>query len=139
MSLHNDIRAALEQQLAGTTGLPTARSWEAVTFDPPAVSVPYVRASYQPTSSRPVTMGNAPMFQHLGLFLVDVFYPIGQGPKLAEAMADAVRARFKIPTTLVQNGSRVAIRYAERGAGLPADGRFLVPVTVAWRVHSAEG
>jgi hypothetical protein len=138
MALHSDIRAALETQLANTAGLPTARNWEAVTFDPPAVSVPYVRASYQPTSSRAVTMGNAPVFLHLGLFLVDLFYPLGQGPKAAEAMADAVRARFKIPLMLVQNGTRVAIRYCERGAGLPADGRFLVPVTVAWRVHSTE-
>lgn len=137
MSLHGDIRAALESRLALTPGLPTARAWESVSFDPPAISVPYVRATLQPLSSRPATIGNSPLYRHEGLFLIDLFYPSGTGPGDAEAMADVVRARFPVPGTLAKNGQPVLVRYAERGAGLPADGRYLVPVTVAWRAFSS--
>ncbi len=139
MSLHNDIRAGLESRLAGTSGLPAARAWESTLFEPPPINTPYVRALYQPTSSRRTTMGNNPWFQHLGLFLVDVFFPHGAGPQAAEAMADAVRARFPVTRSVVWNGVQIGVRYSERSAGLPADGRFMVPVTVAWRVVSQQG
>lgn len=138
MSVLQDVRAALETRLAGTPGLPAARAWESVHFDPPTAGTPYVRATFQPTSSRAVTVGSTPLYTHSGVFLIDLLYPSGVGPQTAEGMADAIRLRFPVTVTLAQNGSQVRIRYAERGPGLPVDGRFLVPVTVAWRCHSAQ-
>jgi hypothetical protein len=138
MSLHTDIRAALEEHLVATPGLPEARAWEGVKFDPPAVTIPYLRAVYAPASSRPVSLGTQPWFQHLGVLLVDLWYPVGSGARQAELMADAVRSRYGLTTNLSKNGTQVRIRYAERGRGLSVDGRYLVPVTVAWRCLSQQ-
>lgn len=135
MSLHNDIRAALEQRLAGTPGLPASRSWEAVPFFP-VEGAAFVVAMLRPTSRRAVTFGTSPLYRHSGLFLVEVAYPHGTGAAAADAMADVVVARFPVPLDLPQNGVVVGIRYSERGAGLRDAGWFKVPVTIAWRVDS---
>ncbi len=136
MTVRQSIRAALEVQLAAVSGLPASRSWENVAFTPPAPGVPWVQGTFSPGRTRAVTVGSTPNYRIEGLYLVDLHYPLGNGPASAEAMADAVIAAFSASVDLLHSGVTTRIRYAERGAGYREDSWFKMPIAIAWWAHS---
>lgn len=115
MSLRQSIRVALETRLAGVSGLPAERAWENVAFSPPEPNTPWVQATLSFGISVPITTGPNPTYQHEGLFLVDLHYPLGNGPALADAAADAVIAAFPVSLDLLHSGVTTRIRFAQIG------------------------
>lgn len=138
MTVYNDIRTALETQIATVSGIPSAnnRAWENVFFRPTSNS-PYVRMTLFPTSSRPAVRGPNPQIKHDGLFLVDVVYPINEGAAMAETLADNIRAAYTVDDTFTSGSTSVRFNYSERGAGIVDGNWFRVPVTISWFSYAA--
>lgn len=57
MTVMNDIRAALEQQIANVSGIPSTsnRAWENVRFTP-TTNTAWVRMALVPVTSRPAVL-----------------------------------------------------------------------------------
>lgn len=135
MSLFQDIRGALQARANTTSGLPTGRAYEGVTYAP-TVGTAYVAYTLIPTQERPATLGQYGDTLRQGLFQVSLYYPAGSGTGTAEAMADAVKSKFVPGTDLTQGSTTVRISYAERGHVQTQPDWIMVPVTVAWMIHT---
>lgn len=136
MSVGNDIRAALEQEIANVSGVPASsqRAWENARFEP-TTGTTWLRMRLQPTETRPATRGDSPQIRHQGLFLVDVFAPADEGPASAETLADAIRDRYTVSKVLTENSTNVRFDYAERGQGVIDHPWYMVPVAIAWYAY----
>jgi hypothetical protein len=133
VTAYTDIRAALEQQIASVTGIPSAanRSWENVRFKP-TTGTSWVRMTLQPGESRPAIRGANPVLEYIGLFLVDVFVPEGTGPNAADVLADNIRNQFAPGTDITENATTVRIRHSERADGQLDGPWYMVPVSISW-------
>lgn len=126
----SDIRRALEQQLSAISGLPSV-AYENAEFGP-TTGTAWVRATFQPQTTRKAAKGPDAAELYEGLFLIDVFYPQGSGPADAEVMADTIKAQFDPGDIYTQNGKRIRIEYSERGQGRVDSPWYFVPVLVRW-------
>lgn len=133
MSAYTDIRAALEQQIASISGIPSAsnRAWENVVFNP-TTGTPWVRMTLLPGESRPAVRGANPVLEYVGLFQIDVFQPQGKGPNPADVLADAIRDQFAPGTDITVNSTTTRIRWSERMPGEVDPPWYKVSVTVSW-------
>lgn len=131
MTVFNDIRTALETEIASITGIPASRAWENVVFRP-VTGTPFVRMTLAPSASRPAVRGPSPQIRHDGLFLVDVVYPINEATASADTLADNIRAAYTVDDTFTSGSTTVRINYAERGPGFIDGNWYRVPVTISW-------
>ncbi len=130
MSHYEDIRAALEVRLAGTTGIPTI-AWENVKFEP-TTGTPYVRARLLNTSRRPAVRGINPQMRYQGVLQLFLRYPEGTGTATAQAMANTIIERFNTGEDLISNGVYVTIDYSEQLGAYNDSPFYVVPVNVHW-------
>lgn len=138
MTIMQNIRAALEQQIATVSGIPSTsnRAWENVKFVP-TTGTSWVKMALVPVSSRPAVVGPAPQIRHDGSFLVTLHLPEGTGPAGADALADAVRAAFTVDTGLTSGGTTVRFRYAERSVAVLDTPWYIVTVSISWYTYSS--
>src|SRR5258706_11221569 len=101
-TLDQNVRYALESRLATVAGLP-AIAYEGVRYTP-VPGTPFVEPVIVPLSERPVTMGDGHLVLHEGIFMVMLVYPNGKGSGAADAMANAVKSKFKASDTENMNG-----------------------------------
>lgn len=135
MTIHREIRAALETQLTNTSGLPTI-AFENVSFDP-TTEVSFITTSFIPTVRRPTVRGLNPIQRYQGLFAVTVFCKEGDGPATADELAEKVIAAFEATTDLQFTNSEnetitVSIDYAERRQGLLESPWYYIPISIGW-------
>lgn len=130
MSLQK-ISAALEKRL-GSLSPAIATVYENESFEP-TPGVAYQRAELIP--NKPVD--HAITFDVLelrGLFQITLCYPLGEGRGAAGAQAHATAEHFAPLLNLTEPGWRISITSTPRvSAGVPLEGRWVVPVTVEWR------
>lgn len=131
MTLHQDIRNALEGELSNVSSLPADVDPENVHFDP-TTGTEWVRIRLQPTQRRPTTIGPNPNKRAQGIFLVDVFRPQNEGPESAEQIADDVLQQFEPGKVLKQNNRRIHVQWSERAQARSDPPWYMVPVSVAW-------
>jgi hypothetical protein len=133
MTAFNEIREALETEIANVTGIPASsqRAWENAQFEP-TPGTTWVRMTLQPTEQRPAVRGGSPQLRYQGLFLVDVFTEVDQGPSEADELADNIRAQYSVGTILTAGSTTVRFEYAERGQGTTDPPWYMVPVEIAW-------
>ena len=133
MTVMQDIRAALEQQIATISGIPSSanRAFENAKFIP-TTGTAWVKMALVPVNSRPAVMGPAPQIRHDGSFFVTLHMPEGTGPAGADALADAVRAAFTVDTGLTSGGTTVRFRYSERGVAVLDAPWYIVTVSISW-------
>lgn len=136
MTTTNDIRAALEAEIANVTGIPSAanRAWENVRFKP-TPNTSWVRMTLSPTGSRPAVRGPNPQLRYDGLFLVDVFVPEANGPAAADTLADNIRNSFTVDDVLTSGSTSVRFNYSERGQGFSDSPWYVVPVSISWYTY----
>lgn len=142
MSVHTDIRQALETAVITATGYPAAayRAREGRRFNADAAAnteSTWVRTTFIPNESRPAAMlsGTNIRKKYMGLFMVNVFVFEGKTNTLTEAetLADAIRDVFDPGGDgFTKNSTSIRIEYSERGQGLEDSPWFNVPVTVSW-------
>ena len=139
MTVGNDIKQALESEIANVVGIPAAaqRSWENVPFKP-TTGTPWVEMTLLPASSRKSAIGPSENYRHDGQFLVALNYPDStKGTAAVDALADAVRARFKIPVTLTSGGTTVRFNWSERNQGVRLAPWWIVTVTISWYAYAS--
>lgn len=137
MTTFNNIRAALESEIANVTNIPSAsnRAWENVSFSP-NTGTTWVRMTLIPGEQRPAHLGTNPQIRYQGLFRIDIFVPEGDGAASADALADNIRDHFNVTDDFSSGGDTVRIRYSERGQGRSDPPWYTVPVTVSWYIFT---
>lgn len=136
-SLYQDIRGALQVRAAMTPGFPPANqiAYENVIFSS-TTGVPYARMKLMPLSGRAFSV-SAKRKQHVGIFLVDLFYPLNtDGTGKVELLADVLKSYFQPGQHLPIGVDTLIIDYSDRKDGIPGEW-FMVPVTIGWRVFSS--
>jgi len=137
-SIQNDIRAALESHLAGTSGLPSI-AYENVPFEP-TTGTSFLKVQYLPTVTRPAVRGLNPQLRYQGIFAVTVFTPEGKGPAAADDYSNKVIDAFAATTDIsFTNGDaetiKVSIDYAERQQGIIDSPWYFVPINIGWYIY----
>ena len=137
-SIQNDIRAALESHLAGTSGLPSI-AYENVAFEP-TTGTSFLKVQYLPTVTRPAVRGLNPQLRYQGIFAVTVFTPEGKGPAAADDYSNKVIDAFAATTDIsFTNGDaetiKVSIDYAERQQGIIDSPWYFVPINIGWDIY----
>jgi|TARA_R110000787_G_scaffold101404_2_gene206858 hypothetical protein len=137
-SIQNDIRAALESHLAGTSGLPSI-AYENVAFEP-TTGTSFLKVQYLPTVTRPAVRGLNPQLRYQGIFAVTVFTPEGKGPAAADDYSNKVIDAFAATTDIsFTNGDaetiKVSIDYAERQQGIIDSPWYFVPINIGWYIY----
>jgi len=133
MTILADARSALEQAIVGVTGFPSSsnRAWENVSFSP-VTGTPWARMTFIPTSRKPATIGNNPIYKNTGILVVNAYFPEGDGPNAADALADNILSAFNVDTLLTVNTTNVRIQFAERRQGVENSPWYMVPVIIYW-------
>ena len=137
-SIQNDIRAALESHLDGTSGLPSI-AYENVAFEP-TTGTSFLKVQYLPTVTRPAVRGLNPQLRYQGIFAVTVFTPEGKGPAAADDYSNKVIDAFAATTDIsFTNGDaetiKVSIDYAERQQGIIDSPWYFVPINIGWYIY----
>lgn len=158
MSIYNDIRACLDNHLAGTSDIPVVRPDN--TFFEPTVGVPFIKSTFIPVTRRPATRGINPVNRYDGVYSLLVCTPQGSGSGLGYSIADTLLARFQevkdityynpTDTILLESGDTLALEtgdslllgsptivsldYAEVGLSYLESPFYCTPVNVAWYI-----
>ena len=159
VSIHSDIRAALESHLAATATLP-AIAYENVAFEP-TTGTSFLKSQYLPTVTRPAVRGLNPQLRYQGVFSVTVFTPEGKGPATADDYTNTVIDAFAATTsiywsipdsrllleseafillesggkTLINGVINVSIDYADRQQGMVDSPWYFVPIDIGWYIY----
>ena len=132
-SIYDDIRAALETNLAAVSGIPDI-GWENVQFSP-TTGTPYVKARLIPTRREPAVRGTNPQMFYQGVYRIECYVPEDQGPSAGDELADKIIDAFEAATDVSYSGTIVSIRYAEREMA-EIDGPFyMIPVNIGWYIY----
>lgn len=131
------IRQLLEVRLNALGGnMPTA--WENVPYKP-IIGTAWQKVNLLPAETDNPTMGPAEgtgtaLRRESGIFQVTLYYPVNEGAVNVASKAEALRTHFKRGTVLTQGAVRLTIDTTPSiGPGLPADGFFVVPVSIPYR------
>jgi len=137
-SIYNDIRAALENKLANTSNLPSGIAYENVSFSP-TTGTSYLQTFFIPTSRRPAVRGLNPQQRYQGIFSVNVYTPEGNGPTVADSLANTILETCEATTKISYSGDEtitVSIDYAERQQGFLDAPWYYVPINIGWYVYN---
>lgn len=136
MATETDITRALFGHLAALTLSPAHPvAWPNVQFTPPADGR-FLRANDVPATNTALAVAHDGVNDMRGLLQVDVFGPLAEGVEAQRLAASAVAAHFKRGTTFFFSAGRIEVRSAVVGGGIQSDGRYMIPVTVNYRVFA---
>lgn len=130
MALIN-IRIALEQAL-GTITPAVSTAWENAAFAP-AIGVPYQAVFLLQGTPQNPTLGDG-FYRAVGIFQVNLMYPIQFGTLAAITQAEKIQTLFKRGASFANGGITVKVMTTPTiGAGSVDDGgRFMVPVKISY-------
>jgi hypothetical protein len=131
MSKQQEMRAALDSRLAAMPDLPPV-AWENSDFTP-VPGQPYAAVNLLPRA-----VANPTLSQRLrddgGVYQIGLYFPRGTDTATCDNLAGAVQSWFN--AGLILQGATIKVqieRTPEIAAGMPADDRWLVPVSVRYR------
>lgn len=130
--LFGELVIGCRRHLLTVPGLPAGRKWWDQPFTPTA-GVPWLRETWRPVLSQKVGPGRQADEEHRLLYEVGVFFPpFSSGPAQASALADTIRKKFSVGTTVAFNSSIGSVFRSERGPEITnADfSSFLVTASV---------
>jgi hypothetical protein len=133
-----NIHSALKQQLRTVTGIPDDTLWaiENRKFDPPAPAkdAMWLRETFVPQKDATASLqGSGRLYRMMGSWLVDLFVPVESGTSAIDAVVSGILAAFVTSVSSTFAGQLVEFRLSFAGNGMPENGWFYRPVTVAWR------
>jgi|TARA_R110000824_G_scaffold55338_1_gene152557 hypothetical protein len=133
-SIHSDIRAALESKLANIAGIPPI-AFDNVPYDP-TTGTSFIKSSYIPVTRVPAVRGLNPSQLYKGLYSVTVYCPEGNGPGVADGIANTVIENFEAATDVSLNNFNVSIDYAERQQGFLDTPWYYIPINIGWYIYN---
>jgi len=133
-SIHSDIRAALESKLSNISGIPPI-AYENVPYDP-TTGDSFIKSAYVPTLRRPAVRGLNPSQRYQGIFVVTVYCAEGNGPGVADGIANTVIENFEAATDVSLNNFNVSIDYAERQQGFLDTPWYYIPINIGWYIYN---
>lgn len=133
-NIHKEIRAALETQLSQVVSLPQV-AYQNVPFSP-TTGTSYIEVKYLPTSRRPAVRGLNPTQRYQGVFAINCYAPEGNGPAVAETIAENVANAFEATTSFTLNNVTVSIDYSEIQQGFLDSPWFVVPINIGWYAYN---
>jgi hypothetical protein len=137
MSVYNNIRAALEVNLADIPNIPTIQ-FQNTRFDP-VTGTPFLICSLIPTSRRPSEVGSNPFNRYQGLFSISVCTPENNGPKQNQDICNTILAAFPAGThDLEFGGQLVRIEYTEQLGSFRDSPWFITPINVGWYAYDKD-
>lgn len=134
MAIYQEIRSALEQRLASTSGLP-AIAWENVPYSP-TTGTPYLKPQFIPVTRRQAAMATTPPHYYRGIFRVLCYQPEGQGPGASQNLVDTLIDRFETTTDITSNGITVSIEGVQQESSYINSPWYVTPVTVSWFIYN---
>lgn len=139
MSIYKDARAALENHLNDTSGLPTI-AWENVDFKP-TTGTGFLKAYFNPTSRRPAVRGSNPQHRTQGLFTILCYQPENIGPGASQTLVDTLIDRFNSTVDITYTNSDletiyVCLEYSEQQPSYSMPPWYVTPITVAWYTYN---
>jgi len=123
------VRSALQAELDGMSpSLVTA--WENFKYDP-VDGTPYQAAYLLPSVENP-TMGDN-YHRLIGVFQINLYYPLKEGTATAEARAELIKTTFKRGTSMTSGGITTRIeRTPEILQGRVDGDRWMIPIKIRW-------
>jgi len=123
------VRAALQTELNNIPGSIDV-AWENVKYDP-IDGTPYQAAYVLPSVENP-TMGDD-YHRLIGIFKVNLYYPLLAGTATAEARAELIKTTFKRGTSMTSGGITVRVNKTPEILQGRADGdRWMIPINIRW-------
>jgi hypothetical protein len=130
MSRFLEAQVALDKRLNAMTGVPPiARENSEYT---PTEGVLYVRPTNLPAGSAPIGMANSDSIRTVGIYQIDVFAPLGNGPGPALTVADAIAEHFSRGVRLVNGDSTVILGVPAQQPARPSGAWFMVSVVIPY-------
>lgn len=127
-----DTRAKLREHLLGVTGL-LAVAWEGQVYEPKTglnnEPEPFIRETMLPADEE-LAANNELMA--LGIYQLDLFYPLGSRISTVETLADAIKKHFHP----AQNLDFVSIDKARVGQGRIDQPWYVISVRIDYRSHA---
>jgi len=133
-SIHSDIRAALESKLSNIAGIPPI-AFDNVPYDP-TTGTSFIKSSYIPVTRVPAVRGLNPSQRYGGIYAVTVYCPEGNGPGVADGIANTVIENFEAATDVSLNNFNVSIDYAERQQGFLDTPWYYIPINIGWYIYN---
>ncbi len=133
-NIQKEIRAALETQLSQVASLPEV-AYQNVPYTP-TTGTSYIEVTYLPTSRRPAVRGLNPQQRYEGVFAINCYAPEGNGPAVAETIAENVANAFEATTSITLNNVTVSIEYSETQLGFLDSPWFVVPINIGWYAYN---
>ena len=93
---------------------------------------PFTRTTLLPARPNQISAGVTGRDELIGLFQVDLYYPIGSGALEAASIADAVIAAFPRGWNTPAGGLTLRVTQSWREAGRVIDQLYTISVMLAW-------
>lgn len=129
------INAALVQGLAAAA-LGIAIAPEGKNFTPPTVSTPWVAWFNLPASTDVASLGVGGNDETVGVFQVDLNYPLNDGTANALAAVQKLRDYFVAGRRLVYSGQTVKVERVTRNNLRPVDGWQRINVSIFYSAYT---
>lgn len=133
-SVYAEVRAALENRLNDTVGLP-AIAWENVDYKP-ATDTPFIKFQFLPVQRRATILGQNPQAYYSGISRFLLHYPENSGPGASQDVVDTLVDRFDCYTDITQDSTTITIEYAQQESPYSDSPWFVTPVTVGWFLYN---
>ena len=124
----------MESKLANIAGIPPI-AFDNVPYDP-TTGTSFIKSSYIPVTRVPAVRGLNPSQLYKGLYSVTVYCPEGNGPGVADGIANTVIENFEAATDVSLNNFNVSIDYAERQQGFLDTPWYYIPINIGWYIYN---
>ena len=136
MSYYKKVQNALDTRLAALSG-GTPIAWENVEYRPTAGTA-YLRPTLLLGTATLFDLSSVSMQENTGIYQIDLFYPVGNGPGAILTKMDAIYDHFKGSTPLSSGGTSVYIKQISRI--IPAirerqDSWYIGSIEIVFRVY----
>lgn len=112
--------------------VPSARKFAGFKFDNPPALRPWVRGTLKTVSSKRTTLVRPARVKNEGLYLLDLFYPLGYGTAAAAQIETALKDALGPGTHLTYGGDKVSLMAIKTAGELEDESFVQLPITIEW-------
>ena len=129
------IGIALDSRLNTLASSPPV-AWENTLYTPVSGTT-YLRPTNLIGATAQASLGDTGLDKYQGIYQIDVFAPLGDGPGAANAQADLVADHFSRGTDLTSGAVVVRLGDVSRVTGTKDGDRYLIAVSINYMAYIA--